>query len=63
MLLRVQIDLLRHPAVVTTEGLFVYRSKLFGGMSAEVLTIFSKSNLMACLKGIEIPAASGSFSF
>ncbi len=32
-------------------GLFVYRSKLFGGLSAEVLTIFNKSNIMALLKG------------
>jgi len=36
-------------------GLFVYRSKLFGGLSAEVLTIFNKSKLMEMLKGGEIP--------
>jgi hypothetical protein len=32
-------------------GLFVYRSKLFGGLSAEVLTIFNQSNIMNLLKG------------
>jgi hypothetical protein len=41
-------------SAVTPNGLFVYRSKLFGGMSAEVLTIFNKSNLMVKLKGSEI---------
>ena len=42
-------------SAVTPNGLFVYRSKLFGGMSAEVLTIFNKSNLLIKLKGTEIP--------
>ena len=42
-------------SAVTPNGLFVYRSKLFGGMSAEVLTIFNKSNLLIKLKGNEIP--------
>ena len=42
-------------SAVTPNGLFVYRSKLFGGVSAEVLTIFNKSNLLIKLKGTEIP--------
>ena len=37
-------------------GLFVYRSALFGGMSAEVTTIFNGSNLLQLLKGTETPA-------
>ncbi len=37
-------------------GVFVYRSKLFGGMSAEVLTIFNLSYLLELLKGSKIPA-------
>jgi hypothetical protein len=35
-------------------GLFVYRSKLFGGLSAEVLTIFNNSNIMRLLKGCKL---------
>jgi hypothetical protein len=38
-------------------GLFVYRSKLFGGLSAEVLTIFNNSKILDLLKGREIPAS------
>jgi hypothetical protein len=36
--------------VIAGNGLFLYRSKLFGGISAEVLTIFNNSLLMERLK-------------
>jgi hypothetical protein len=45
------------------DGLWMYRSKLFGGMSAEVLTIFNKSDLMARLKGMQIRSPFASFNF
>lgn len=35
----------------TPNGLFIFRSKLFGGISHEVLTMFNKSNIMAKFKG------------
>jgi hypothetical protein len=56
-------EFLRPPTAVTPSGLFVYRSKLFGGMSAEVLTIFNKSELMSKLKDKQTPALQGSFIF
>ena len=56
-------EFLRPPTAITPSGLFVYRSKLFGGMSAEVLTIFNKSELMSRLKDKQIPALQGSFIF
>jgi hypothetical protein len=56
-------EFLRPLTAITPSGLFVYRSKLFGGMSAEVLTIFNKSELMAKLKDKQIPASLGSFIF
>ena len=60
----VQLDEFLHPpTAVTPSGLFVYRPKLFGGMSAEVLTIFNKSELMAKLKDKQIPALHGNVIF
>jgi len=50
-------------SAVTPNGLFVYRSKLFGGMTAEVLTIFNKSNLLVKLKGSEIPRPQANLIF
>ena len=49
------------PLVIAPNGLFVYRTKLFGGMSAEVLTQFNKSRLMDCLRGTEIRIPVGRF--
>jgi len=44
----------RSLAVVAPNGLFVYRTKLFGGITAEVTTQFNGSNLMETLKGTQI---------
>jgi hypothetical protein len=57
------VEFLHPPTAITPSGLFVYRSKLFGGMSAEVLTIFNKSELMSKLKDKQIPALQGSLIF
>jgi hypothetical protein len=56
-------EFLHSPTAITPSGLFVYRSKPFGGMSAEVLTIFNKSKLLSKLKDKQIPALQGSFIF
>ena len=50
-------------SVIAPNGLFMYRSKLHGGMTQEVLRIFNTSTLMASLKGSEIPALADSFNF
>lgn len=49
--------------VVAPNGLFLYRSRLFGGVSAEVLTIFNKSQLMQRLKGTQIRMLAGNMNF
>lgn len=49
--------------VIIPNGLFVYRTKLFGGMAAEVLTMFNKSDLMEKLRGTQIRNSSSSFIF
>jgi hypothetical protein len=43
--------LLNTPLGITPNGLIVFRSRIFGGMSAEVLTIFNQSSLPQKLKG------------
>jgi hypothetical protein len=50
-------------SVTAPNGLFMYRSKLHGGMTQEVLRIFNTSTLMASLKGTEIPALGDTFNF
>ena len=50
-------------SVIAPNGLFMYRSKLHGGMTQEVLRIFNTSTLMASLKGTEIPALGATFYF
>ncbi len=52
--MRVEIELNGKLTVIAPNGLFVYRGKLHGGMSSEVLTQFNKSALMALLKGTQI---------
>lgn len=51
------------PIVIAGNGLFLYRSKLFGGISAEVLTIFNNSVLMERLKGKQIRTSLGKLNF
>lgn len=48
---------------VAPNGLFLYQSKLFGGISAEVTTIFNKSDSMKRLKGLQIRNSIGNLNF
>ncbi len=41
----------RRASGITPNGLIVFRSRIFGGLSAEVLTIFNGSDLAQKLKG------------
>ena len=50
-------------AVIAPNGLFVYRSDLFGGMTSEVSTIFNKSNLLERLQGERIRSTDSSSIF
>ncbi len=48
---------------IAPNGLFLYRSKLFGGITQKVVRIFNHSNLMDKLKGTETPVLFGYLNF
>jgi hypothetical protein len=49
--------------VVVPNGIFVYRSHLHGGLTAEVLRIWNGSNILKLLKGSGFPDLVKDFKF
>lgn len=61
LLIHAELDLMIFSSAITPNGLAVFRSRIYGGISAEVLTIFNKSCLAQKLRGqyfllLDVPA-------